>query len=196
MPPSATRKPAFHHQFGAVPIRYAQPHGKSPESMVPLRREQRGRTRSDLPTPVRRSRNGSVARRLSEECLSRRRVLRARLEMLKWREPAGFMAGKEFGHPFLLTLLWCDKRVRRRRGRNPATLILILKPLKATPAGVGPPTEFIFFVLTKKTEPKESSPQLFSSATQKPALHSDFGAAHIRYAQPRRKPPETAIPFR
>mgnify|MGYP005631037327 CR=1 FL=1 len=30
--------------------------------------------------------------------------------------------GKEVGHLFLLTLLWCNKRVRHRVGRNPVNL--------------------------------------------------------------------------
>ena len=33
--------------------------------------------------------------------------------------------GKEVGHLFLLTLLWCTKEYGDKRGRNPATLLLI-----------------------------------------------------------------------
>ncbi len=35
------------------------------------------------------------------------------------------LAGKEFGYPFLLTLLWYAKRVRRRAGAQPRDLDLV-----------------------------------------------------------------------
>ncbi len=38
-------------------------------------------------------------------------------------------AGKEVGHLFLHTLLWCTKEYGDKRGRNPATLKLLTRDL-------------------------------------------------------------------
>ena len=76
----------------------------------------------------------------------------------KIQRNGGDPQGKEVGRPFLLTLLWRDKRVRRRAGTQPRDLDLDFDLQKNKPAGSGPPAGFIFFVSTKKTEPKESDP--------------------------------------
>jgi len=63
------------------------------------------------------------------------------------------------------------------RGRNPAILIFPgRKPEKSTPAGFGPPTDFIFFVSTKKTKAKESDPNASACRWQVPSTLQIFDA--------------------
>ena len=64
------------------------------------------------------------------------------------------------------------------RGRIPATLFFLfqVEKVKVRPTGFAPPAEFIFFVSTKKMEPKESDPNAPACPWQVPSAPQKFDA--------------------
>jgi len=98
----------------------------------------------------------------SEECLSdcanrREFCERASCDRSGGNPPA-LAAGKEVGRPFLLTLLWRNKRVRRRAGPLPRDPDLIPIPKSNIKTGGGARQHLHFLWIAKENEAKENDP--------------------------------------
>jgi hypothetical protein len=128
--PPATREPAFHNRFGAAHIRCAQPRGKAPELIVPLRRKPKGEFELPFQPRVTQPERNGVLQEFEEKCLRRQPSF---FPSCKTKCNGGNPppAGKEFGVSFFASVSLDKQRNEVGvRGRTPPTSSLTLQPTK------------------------------------------------------------------